>query len=95
MLYIQKNSVQQTILNKINEIKRSELWKKIPENDTKAIRAQFDLLPKEKIRQSLVEEQHGLCAYCMRRIQNSDKMSIEHWYPLSNSKLDLKTKSRI
>lgn len=33
---------------------------------------------KEKIRQSLLEEQGFLCAYCMRRI-NIDSMKIEHW----------------
>ena len=44
-------------------------------------------MPKDEIRKNLLEEQHYLCAYCMRRIEdNGRKTSIEHWYPLSQDK---------
>lgn len=35
---------------------------------------------KAEIRDTLVAEQHGLCAYCMRRIHATDRdMKVEHW----------------
>jgi uncharacterized protein (TIGR02646 family) len=35
---------------------------------------------KDDLRESLVNEQRGICCYCMQRIQpESDKMKIEHW----------------
>jgi uncharacterized protein (TIGR02646 family) len=35
---------------------------------------------KADLRVALVKEQHGLCAYCMRRIRpNEREMKIEHW----------------
>ena len=40
----------------------------------------YDYDEKEKLRQSLVNEQRGLCCYCMRRIHpNRNSMKIEHW----------------
>ena len=33
-----------------------------------------------------MKEQHGLCAYCMRRIHNDSSTTIEHWVPLSQNK---------
>ena len=43
--------------------------------------------PSEMIRRGLLEEQSGLCAYCMRRIENNGRTTrIEHWYPLSKDK---------
>ena len=44
-------------------------------------------MPKVAIRSELIKEQHGLCAYCMRRItgqQNDTK--IEHYKALSMDK---------
>lgn len=42
---------------------------------------------KQQIRESLVEEQGYLCAYCMSRIEpNSKKMKIEHWHSQSPSR---------
>lgn len=87
MIHIKKQRPSQEIVNKVNEIKRSLEWKAISANDTKAIRAQFDLLPKDKIRECLLKEQHYLCAYCMKRIENEGlHTTIEHWYPLSKYK---------
>lgn len=52
-----------------------------------AVSQEFDLLPKEEIRQSLLEEQRYLCAYCMKRIKNDGlHITIEHWEPLSVNK---------
>lgn len=71
----------------LNEIKRTEQWRCIQKGDTQAVRQEFDLLPKEEIRQSLLEEQHYLCAYCMKRIKNDGlHTTIEHWEPLSVNK---------
>lgn len=36
---------------------------------------------KPELRRALVTEQHGLCCYCMGRIEDrQDKMKIEHWH---------------
>lgn len=86
MLYIKKMQPLPEVVDKINLIKRSEIWKNISEEDTKAIRMQFESLPKDSIRYTLLKEQHGLCAYCMRRIHNDSSTTIEHWAPLSKNK---------
>mgnify|MGYP006267618339 CR=1 FL=1 len=37
---------------------------------------------KEEIRKALVEEQKGICAYCMKRVSpNREKCTIEHYEP--------------
>lgn len=87
MLYIKKMSPPARMLDEVNKIKRSEGWRKTLEGDTDAIRKQFDSLPKGVIRKALLEEQRGLCAYCMRRISDDGrKTTIEHWYPISKKK---------
>lgn len=87
MIYIKKQKPDKEILDRIAEIKNSSEWKKADVNDTEAIRQCFDKLPKETIRKNLLQEQHYLCAYCMKRItDNSLETTIEHWYPLSKDK---------
>lgn len=87
MLYIKKKSPPSEMLRKVSEIKSTPEWKKINVGDTRAIRDQFEALPKDAIRKSLLEEQHYLCAYCMHKIENNPlRTSIEHWYPLSKDK---------
>jgi uncharacterized protein (TIGR02646 family) len=40
---------------------------------------------KDELRACLVQEQRGLCCYCMTRIgPNRDAMKIEHWHPQAN-----------
>lgn len=87
MLYIEKKSPPREMVRKVSEIKSSPGWKAIKDGNTSAIRSEFDSLPKDTIRESLLKEQHYLCAYCMRKIQNSGQStSIEHWFPLSKNK---------
>lgn len=87
MLYIKKKEAPRSMRAKVAEIKSSPAWKHIQLEDTKALRQQFDLLPKQDIRQALLDEQYFLCAYCMRRIENEElHMNIEHWSPLSKDK---------
>jgi uncharacterized protein (TIGR02646 family) len=87
MLYIEKEKAEKAILDDIATIKRTSEWKNAKETDTIAIRSCFDQLPKDKIRRNLLKEQHYLCAYCMKRINDSSMTtSIEHWYPLSKNK---------
>lgn len=39
---------------------------------------------KDALRESLVQEQRGLCCYCMNRIRpDGGKIKIEHWHPQS------------
>ena len=93
MIYIQKGPPHRDVSTKIAEIKRNPNWKQIPPtrpaDPEKAkgygdiLRSYFDQLPKKEIRATLLEEQHYLCAYCMRRISNVDDVIIEHWFPLS------------
>lgn len=87
MIYIQKRTTPTEMMRKVSTIKSSGTWKGIKDGDTNAIRDAFNSLPKDEIRKSLLEEQHYLCAYCMRKIEdNGLKTSIEHWYPLSKDK---------
>lgn len=101
MLYIEKSECPDEIRAKISEIQETDKWINIPDPAnkdlsqeeknfaTKCLRDCFDLLDKERIRESLLSEQHYLCAYCMRPIKNEGlHTSIEHWVPLSKSKLD-------
>lgn len=75
------------VRTEIARIKSDPEWKRIEVEDTAALRSQFDRLPKNEIRQSLLEEQHELCAYCMKRIVNEElHTTIEHWAPLSKDK---------
>lgn len=41
--------------------------------------ADFDSLEKTELRNSLLEEQGYLCAYCMKRIRQENKVKIEHY----------------
>ena len=86
MLCIKKtfepNDVKEAVIN----IKKTEGWKRLDDTDTNGIRCRFNELPKEKIRESLIKEQHGLCAYCMKRIKNDHTMVIEHYVPIEESK---------
>lgn len=40
---------------------------------------------KQQTKESLVREQHGLCAYCMRKIRADERASIEHIIPQRDS----------
>lgn len=86
MLYIKKIRPLPDVIESVNAIKRSEAWKQTQDKDTDKIRKQFDLLPKSSIRHTLLKEQRGLCAYCMKRIFDDGSTTIEHWMPLSESK---------
>lgn len=96
MIYIKKGPPHRDVSTKIAEIKRNPNWKQIPPtrpaDPEKAkgygdiLRSYFDQLPKKEIRATLLEEQHYLCAYCMRRISNVDDVIIEHWFPLSEAR---------
>ena len=71
MLYIEKGDSPIEMRHRVAEIKSSPVWRKIPATDTDTIRKEgFDKLPKDEIRQNLLDEQHYLCAYCMKRIEN-------------------------
>ena len=87
MLYIKKQSPPALVAGEVRKIQRSPEWRRLKGADTRAVRAYFDLLPKEVLRQALSKEQNGLCAYCMKRITGGQSDTrIEHWYPLSLSK---------
>ena len=87
MIYIKKQKPEKEVLDKIAEIKNSLEWKQSRDSDTKSIRQCFDKLPKEQIRKNLLQEQHYLCAYCMKRIDDNPLYTtIEHWLPLSKNK---------
>lgn len=40
---------------------------------------------RQPVREALVRDQRGLCAYCQRRIEADDAMHIEHWVARSAS----------
>lgn len=90
MIYIRKRRTPAEIEEKAEKIKKTlgSTYEKLslPE-DTNQLRTLFDQMPKDEIRENLYKEQHGLCAYCMRRItdQRSDT-KIEHYKALSTNK---------
>lgn len=94
MLYIKKRVCPPAIQAEIDRIIDRDEWPTLPEESgtkeqTEYLRKNYfdKLRNKNDIRKALSEEQHGLCAYCMTRIQSTGETTIiEHWYPLSKSK---------
>lgn len=87
MLYIEKEGLKDGINKKIIEMRKSEEWKNIKEVDSEAIRRAFDtVFPKNEVKEILIHEQHGICAYCMRRIRMDSHSRVEHLVPLSKNK---------
>ena len=87
MLYIEKEGLPKGIHEKIIELRKSKEWKNIEETDTDSIRDVFDnVFPKNEVKEILVREQHGICAYCMRRIHTDSHCRVEHLVPLSKNK---------
>lgn len=87
MLYIEKEGLSDDINQKIIAIRKSDAWKAIEEDNTEAIRNVFNNeFPKNDVKKVLIHEQHGLCAYCMKRIRMDAHSRIEHFVPLSSSK---------
>ncbi len=85
MLYIKKEPPSPEVAQEISRVKRDAQWRQSEQADSANARMAFDLLDKSIIRKQLIKEQHGLCAYCMRRINDSKKMNrtvIEHWMPI-------------
>ncbi len=83
MLYIEKEPVTSPVAQELSRIKRDNSWESLDYTDTHQIRAIFDALDKKTIRQQLIREQRGLCAYCMRRIKDNENTTIEHLIPIS------------
>lgn len=87
MLYIEKEGLPKDVSSKIIELSKSKEWKKIDENDTDAIRRVFDNdFPKNEVKKILLHEQHGICAYCMKRVRMDSHSRVEHLVPLSKDK---------
>lgn len=87
MMYIEKEGLPNEINRKVIEIRKSNGWKNIEEGDTKSIRTVFDNdFPKDAVKEILIHEQRGLCAYCMRRIHMDSHSRVEHWMPISKDK---------
>ena len=48
-------------------------------------RDSFDSLHKEKLREALCTEQHGLCVYCESRVKATNPQhTVEHWNAISH-----------
>ena len=85
MLYIRKEPPSPEVAQEISRVKRDVQWKQSGQPDSAYARTAFNLLDKSIIRKQLLREQHGLCAYCMRRIEEHENLSnmvIEHWMPI-------------
>ena len=81
MLYIDKSEPSRKAVEEISRVRREYKYL-LEEITTESAREAFDHLDKNHIRDSLVKEQHGICAYCMRRIESNIHMTIEHWSPI-------------
>lgn len=87
MLYIKKEGLCAELEQKIIEIRKSDIWNNIDQKDTKSIRNIFDnVFPKDNVKEILIREQKGICAYCMKRIRMDSHSRVEHWIPLSANK---------
>lgn len=87
MIYIEKEGLADDLNQEIISIRKSDAWKKIPEDHVGAIRNVFDhMFPKNDVKAVLIREQRGLCAYCMRRIRMDTSTRVEHFVPLSVDK---------
>ncbi len=83
MIYIEKSYAPKAIQEQVIKIKAMDSWKKLEGSDTSGKRIHFDRLDKQILRDALIKEQHGLCAYCMRKITNDNSTTIEHFRSLS------------
>lgn len=83
VLYIKK-IFSKEVNDEISRVKR-EQKSLLEKNETKSAREAFEHLNKSVIRENLVKEQHGLCAYCMRRIDDSPATKIEHWQSIEKN----------
>ena len=92
MIYIKKQNAPKKMIEQVAAIKAEDGWKTAADTDTERLRSYFDQLDKNAIRNALYEEQHGLCAYCMRRIHNDESMVIEHWQPVKKNENDTQWK---
>ena len=92
MIYVQKEKTPDDIQEEINRLTGTKKWAAFPEHpsseEAHAIRDHyFNRLNKSRVREALLAEQRGLCAYCMCRITNHGSFTtIEHVMPLSRSK---------
>ncbi len=86
MLYIEKKTPSSSIMENEIKITKTSEWKAADGDDTELIRSFFDQLDKSLIRADLIKEQHGICAYCMKRIKSDESMTIEHYQPVKGHK---------
>ena len=84
MIYIEKVTPSREVSQELNRVKRDTGWENISADDKNKARSAFDQLDKRIIRAQLLDEQKGICAYCMRRITEQKHTSIEHWMPISD-----------
>ena len=84
VLYIRKTQISKEVSDEISRVRR-EQKSLLNRYDPQSARTVFDCLDKNIIRNDLVNEQHGLCAYCMRRIDNNSATTIEHWQPIDKN----------
>ena len=92
MLYIEKKPCPADIQAEIDHLTRTKTWQSFSEHpaadEAKRIRTNyFNKLDKSRVREALIAEQKGICAYCMCAIENNGRSTtIEHLVPLSKSK---------
>ena len=84
MIHIKKRHPSKKLMEEVTSLKAEDGWKRATCKDTEVLRDYFDRLDKKLIRKELCQEQHYLCAYCMRRIHEDTTMVIEHWHPISD-----------
>lgn len=82
MIYIHKQDPSKQVVNEIVQVKKDADWDKLDKKNLQKVREAFDRLNKPIIRQQLLIEQRGLCAYCMRRIRDDSHTTIEHMRPI-------------
>ena len=86
MLFIDRMANLPQKISEVIDTAKRNCQERLARGDVEAARSAFDDLreTKDSIKESLLLEQHGLCAYCMQRIQRRTAR-IEHWRPLSKN----------
>ncbi|WP_051537856.1 retron system putative HNH endonuclease [Treponema sp. C6A8] len=81
MIYIQKHSSPKVLIELKKEISKGKSFESVIEtlkSQNKTVDFYDNISDKEPIRESLLDEQNNLCAYCMASISKDD-MKIEHF----------------
>ena len=85
MICICEPHIEQSLIDKLVKMQQSKAFKDaVSSSDTKKLRKIFNKIDKKNIKIALSNNQHGLCAYCMKSLKD-DNSSIEHYLSIKTN----------